>query len=392
MRILLIVMACIYAISSNAQNTIEEVLANIENNNKTLQVLRAEADVVKMQNKVGLNPSNPEVQYTYQWGKNESMGTRSELSIIQTLDFPTAYLYRGQMANALINKADIDYKIAFNEVMLNAVELCYRAFYGKMLIDEYQKRLDHAESIAEVYRYKLETGDVNIIESNKAQLNLLNAKNNLVVLKADQQAVIEKLTGINGGLPIDITQLLIVHATLPEDFDTWFTNMKEVMPEMISLQKGVEANRKKEQLNRALSLPKLSGGYSSEKGLTDSFKGINMGISIPLWENKNTVKQVQLKIVSLENQMEDLQLQAYHGLKSLYNKAESLKSTIDDYQQVLDKLHSNELLKIALDAGEISVLDFIVEQSIYYEAIENFVSVQLQYDTTMARLNYFHYK
>nr|WP_321410649.1 TolC family protein [uncultured Carboxylicivirga sp.] len=392
MKIVLIVMACFYIISSNAQNTIEDVLANIENNNKTLQVLRVEADAVKLQNKVGLNPSNPEVQYTYQWGKEETMGNRSELTIIQSFDFPTAYLYRGQMANALISKADIDYKIAYNEVMLNAVELCYEAFYGKMLIDEYQKRLDHAESIAEVYRYKLETGDVNIIESNKAQLNLLNARNNLVVLKADQQSVIERLVGINGGKALDISQLLIGHATLPEDFDEWFTKMKDVMPELISLQKGVEANRKKEQLNRALSLPKLSGGYSSEKGLTDSFKGVNMGISIPLWENKNTVKQAKLQTVSLENKIEDLQLQAYHGLKALYSKAESLQKTIDDYQEVLDKLHSNELLKIALDAGEISVLEFIVEQSIYYEAIENFVSVQLQYDTTMARLNYFHYK
>ena len=392
MKNLIMTLALFSAMTLQAQNNLEQVLGSIETNNKTLKALRAEVDAAKVQNKVGLNPSNPEVQYVYQWGKEESMGTRSEFNVVQSIDFPMAYIYRGQMANALNDKAELDYKVAYNQVMLNAVELCYQVFYGKMLIDEYQKRLEHAESIAEVYKYKLETGDVNIIESNKAQLNLLNARNNLAVLKADQQAVIERLQGINGGEPLEVEALLVLHAALPSDFEKWFADKKEVMPEMLSLEQGIEANRKKEHLNRALSLPKLSGGYSSEKGLTDSFSGVNMGISIPLWENKNTVKQVKLQTVSMENRLEDMQLQAYHGLKALYTKADGLKQTIDDYQQVLDNLHSNELLKIALDAGEISVLDFIVEQAIYYEAIENYVSVQLQFDTTMARLNYFNFR
>lgn len=392
MKNILMALAFFCSITSQAQNTIEQVLSSIETNNNTLKALRAETDAAKVQNKVGLNPSNPEVQYVHQWGKEEAMGTRSEFNVSQSIDFPTAYIYRGQMADALNDKAELDYKIAYNQVMLNSVELCYQVFYGKMLIDEYQKRLDHAESIAEVYKYKLETGDVNIIESNKAQLNLLNARNNLAVLKADQQAVIERLQGINGGQPLNLEPLLVVHAALPGDFEAWFADKKEVMPEMMSLKQSIEANRKKEHLNRALSLPKLSGGYSSEKGLTDSFSGVNMGISIPLWENKNTVKQVRLQTVSMENRLEDLQLQTYHGLKALFTKAELLKETIDDYQLVLESLHSNELLKIALEAGEISVLDFIVEQAIYYEAIENYVSVQLQYDTTMARLNYFSFR
>nr|WP_319398029.1 TolC family protein [uncultured Carboxylicivirga sp.] len=391
MKNILMALAFFCSITVQAQNTIEQVLSSIETNNKTLKALRAEADAVKVQNKVGMNPSNPEVEYVYQWGKEESMGTRSEFNVVQSIDFPTAYIFRGQMTNALNDKVELDYKVAYNKVMLNAVELCYQVFYGKMLIDEYQKRLDHAESIAEVYMYKLETGDVNIIESNKAQLNLLNARNNLAVLKADQQAVIERLQGINGGEPLDMEALLVLHAALPTDFETWFADKKEMMPEILSLEQSIEANRKKQHLNRALSLPKLSGGYSSEKGLTDSFRGVNMGISIPLWENKHSVKQVKLQTVSMENRLEDMELQAYYGLKALYTKAARLKQTIDDYQQVLGNLHSNELLKIALDAGEISVLDFIVEQGIYYEAIENYVSVQLQYDTTMARLNYFDF-
>lgn len=392
MRIVLIVLGLCAFVTGNAQNSLEEVLGAIESNNLTLKTLRMEMDAVKVRNKVGLNPSNPEVEYVHQWGKEESMGSRTELNVVQSFDFPTAYVYRGKIANALNDKAEMDYKGAYNDVMLNALQLCYRMIYGHLLITEYQKRLEHAKSIAEAFKYKLETGDVNIIESNKAQLNLLNARNNLATLQAQQEAVKQRLQGVNGGLPLDLSNLLVVNASLPSDFDAWFESMIPIMPEVLSLQKGLNASRKTEQLNKALSLPKLAGGYSSEKGLTDDFKGLNVGVTIPLWENRNTVKQVKLQSLAMENHIEDVRLRAYHGLKGLYDKAYRLKQTIDDYQLVLDNMNSDELLKIALDSGEISVLDFIVEQAIYYEAIENYVAVQLEYNNTLARLNYFDYE
>ena len=42
-----------------------------------------------------------------------------------------------------------------------------------------------------------------------------------------------------------------------------------------------------------MTLPKFSAGYSLERTLGQKYQGISVGISIPLWENKNHQPQVQ---------------------------------------------------------------------------------------------------
>ena len=41
------------------------------------------------------------------------------------------------------------------------------------------------------------------------------------------------------------------------------------------------------KLSKSESLPKISAGYMSESVLSESFRGVTMGISLPLWENRN---------------------------------------------------------------------------------------------------------
>lgn len=382
----------VISLSLKAQNNVQYVLGQIEKNNKTLQTLSMRLDAEKVGNKVGMNPSNPSVEYIYEWGKEESMGNRSEFNVSQTFDFPTAYIYRSKMVDLMNNRAEYEYIRAYNMVMLSAVQLCYQIVYKNMLEVEYEKRLRHAEGIDEAFSLKLETGDVNIIERNKAKLNLLNARNDLSVLRADLINLEQRLEGLNGGDSIQFDALLMPNATLPIDFEQWFAEKVEVMPQMQSMQEGLMVNQKKEQLNRALSYPQIMGGYRSEKGLTDEFKGLSVGLTIPLWENKNTVKSVKLQSLAMENQLVDERIRAYNGLKGLYDKASQLKFSLEDYKITLETMNSEELLKIALDSGEISILDYIVEQAIYYQAIENYAAVQMEYNITLAQLNYFDYE
>ncbi len=371
------------------QSQLDELFAKIETNNKSLKTLRLQLDAQKVQNRVGLNPENPQMQYVHQWGKTDQMGTRQEFNVTQGFDFPTAYIHRNRMYRTLDEKAEREYLAAYNQVMLQAVSLVYQIVYRNALAAEYQIRLDHAESISEAYHSKLESGDINIMKRNKADLNLLKSRNDLRNLNADKEALLERLKGINGGNVVALDLIAISINNLPIDFDAWYKEQLPLMPRLAGLESALEANRQKEQLNRALSLPKLSAGYSSEKGITDDFKGVNVGLSIPLWENKNSVKQVQLNSLAMENNIADHQLQAYHGLKALYTKATQLRLMLDDYNTALNSLSNTGLLKTALTSGEISILEYMVELGIYYEAIEKYISLQMEYQTTVARLNYF---
>jgi len=273
--------------------------------------------------------------------------------------------------------------------MLEAQRLTYQLIHQNALLAEYQKRIEHAERFAQAFHIKFDEGDANIMERNKADINLLNARSALAQVQAGQKKAMEQLMRINGGevVTFEINEWPMVQ--LPLDYDEWFSANADIMPELQSLQQGLEANRYNEKLNKAMALPKISGGYSAETGAVDKFKGVNFGLTIPLWENKNTVKQAKLNTISLENQMLDTRLQLYHGLKALYVNATQVKVIAADYRESLSMLSNTALLQTALESGEISILEYMMELSIYYEAIENALDAELDYRLNIAQMKAF---
>ncbi|MCG8578606.1 MAG: TolC family protein [Bacteroidales bacterium] len=386
--VLLIAYTC-FTVLSSAQNTISEILETIEQNNFSLKSLRAQTDAIIVGNKTGLNPSNPQVEYIYQWGNTSQIGNKQEFHIRQSFDFPTAYRCRKQMTESMNEKAERDYLSAYNIVMLDAQRVIYRMLYQKALLKEYTRRLEHATVIATSFHAKFDEGDVNILERNKADINLLNSQNKLAELQSEYDLLLERLQSINGGKQLDISLNDWPNVLLPADFDEWFTTNADIIPEIQSLHEDVEANRYKEKLNKALSLPKLSGGYSAESGEVDKFRGVNVGLTIPLWENKNTVKQAKLNTRAAENQLTDRRLKMYHGLKSLYTKAKSRQVVANNYRQSLTTLSNASLLETALEAGQITILEYMMEQSIYYEAIENALNAELEFQLSYAQMQAF---
>jgi len=389
MRNSIIIALLLMSIISTGQNSMPEFLQTIELNNKTLKALRAQTDALKVGNRTGLNPSNPEVEYVYQWGNTDQLDNKQEFHIRQSFDFPTAYRYRKMMTESLNEKAERDYLNAYSIVMLEAQRLTYQLIHQNALLAEYKKRIEHAERFAQAFHIKFDEGDANIMERNKADINLLNARSALAQVQAGQKKAMEQLMRINGGevVTFEINEWPMVQ--LPLDYDEWFSANADIMPELQSLQQGLEANRYNEKLNKAMALPKISGGYSAETGAVDKFKGVNFGLTIPLWENKNTVKQAKLNTISLENQMLDTRLQLYHGLKALYVNATQVKVIAADYRESLSMLSNTALLQTALESGEISILEYMMELSIYYEAIENALDAELDYRLNIAQMKAF---
>lgn len=123
------------------------------------------------------------------------------------------------------------------------------------------------------------------------------------------------------------------------------------------------------KLNNAMSLPKLSAGYLSEKVVGQQFQGITAGISIPLWENKNTVKYAIAKTAAIKSFESDTKLVFYNQLKTQYAKVKALQKNVTDYRVSLELLDNSALLKKSLDLGEISLTEYFYEISIYYDSI-----------------------
>ena len=156
------------------QSTLDNVLHDIETNSVTLQALKQQAEAQKLGNRTGIYLDNPEVGFGYLWGSPASEGNRTDFSITQSFDFPTAYAHRSNIAEGHNRIAGYEYERQRKELLLQAGTVCVNLIYCNALKSELDKRFQHAQSIATAYTERFSRGDVDVlpfrIEAGRFQL------------------------------------------------------------------------------------------------------------------------------------------------------------------------------------------------------------------------------
>lgn len=384
--ILLIVFSSI-SFGVQAQDSFQVVLNRIESNNTTLKALQEQTKADKIGNKTTLNLANPEVEIGYLWGSPSGEGVRKDFNISQSFDFPTAYGYRSQVVTGLNTQVDLAYRQQAKEILQQARVFCVELVYQTKRYTELQKRVKLAKELSVAYQTRFDKGDINIIEYNKTKLNLLNTEKALQIAEVEIATLRAELQRLNGGEPL--LDLLSNYSSysLPLSFDQWFNQAKLNNPAIESATKQIDISRKQEKLTKALNLPKITAGYMSERLLGTTHQGITLGISIPLWEGRNTVKHQKAQTIALEVQQKDSELQFYNTLKNEYSRASSLLGLLGDYDEILNTSNNQSLLKKAFEKGQLSLINYLLELSTYYEAIDQYQEKEKEYQLALAQLH-----
>jgi outer membrane protein TolC len=385
----IITLICLMAlnIKISGQITVDNVLSEIEQNNSSLAALRKNIDAEKLGNRTGLNPDNPAVEFNYLWGTPDVTGNRTDLRVTQSLDFPSAYIYRNRISELRDSQAELEYVKQRNSILLEARLICNDLIYSNALKNELKKRTDSAQLIADSYRERFNAGDAGILEFNKAQLILVNLTKDYEANEIVRNSLLAELTRMNGGSPVTLDDTHFLAEAVAEDFENWYREAEANNPLLGWVRQEVEVSRAQEKLNTALSLPKMEGGYMSEKTLGSEFRGITFGISVPLWENRNTVKYARARTLALQSAENDSRLQFYNNLKLLHGRAVALSASLRDYETKLMMFSNADLLKEALEGGEISLIEYIFELSLYYESVDNLLAMERDLNRTVAELN-----
>lgn len=369
-----------------AQTSFNDILGNIEANNTTLKAYREQANANKIANKTGINMANPEVEFGYGWGSPSSEGSRKNLNVTQSFDFPTAYRYKSQLANEKNKQVDLTYEQQRSEVLQEARLVCVQLAFLTKQNEQLTERVKYAKELSDAYEKIFELGHTDILERNKAKLDLLNMEKALQMNEVEINMQKSELIRLNGGENLTININSYPHYQFPPNFPEWFIGIKNNNPSLILAERDVEVSRKQEKLTRALNLPKLSAGYAGEFVKGSSYQGVMIGISIPLWEGKNTVKQQKAQTIALQMQQEDANLQFQNELKLQYDKAFKLSVLLKEYEETLALTNNRELLKKALDQGQLSLINYLLELGVYYETIDKYLETEKDYQLAVAEL------
>ena len=375
------------SLTTRAQSSIDQVLRSIETNNKSLQANTKMTDAQKLEAQTGKFLANPSVEWEQMWGNRNNPGSEYTLTVKQSLDFPTTYSNKNKLANLKANTIGFQSAAYRQQLLLNAKQTCIEIIYlrkQKSLLDE---RLANAETMFALYKKRFESGDANQLELNKIQLELLNAQNQSRLNKAALTAAEEQLRNLNGGNPITFDATDYPTGEELINFDQLQAAFMEADPNLKSLTGDQEIANREVKLSRSLTLPKFDVGYKRNAAKDHvASNGFMVGVSIPLFENKNTVKKAKAQAEFATASLEDNRLNLKTNLQQLYQQAEALQISRADYAKVLEQQRNIELLNKALNAGQLSVIDYFTELSTIYDSHQSYLDVEKEYHSILAQL------
>lgn len=388
MRKIIFIAAFVTSSSLFAQNRIADVLSSVEENNTTLKTLREDVKAQQLGNKTGIVLSNPEVEFGRLWGtprgiKENEVG----ISVTQSFDFVTISGMKRRLADKKNDLVEFQYKSERINVLIQAKQYCIDLVYYNSLKAELAIRLEHANIVATASKKSLEQGESNKLEHNKVQLNLSNVEGEMSRVDIECRALLSELKRLNGGVDVNFEGLMYGTEALPMNFDDWFASAENKNPVLQYVKEQVDVSRDEVKLNKRMNIPAFSVGYVREQGKNESLQGLKVGITVPLWENKNKVKQARATVTAAIAKEHETKQQFYDQLQTLYLRASGLQQTSIRYSESLVGLNSTELLIKALDAGEISLLDYILEIGLYYSTVNQALEAERDYQKAFADLS-----
>lgn len=364
-RIKLIISFALIPVISFSQS-METVMQSIEKNNLILKSYYQTKIADQRAEKSSNNLMNPDVEASYQWGKG-SIGNKQTVTATQSFEFPASYYYRSKATDHRIKQRDAIYQQERINVLLQAQNLCIEIIYLNQLVAEFQKRLEHAGQLYKSVQKQFDIGAVNILDLNKSRLNMMNAQADYDQAVAEKEGKQLALTQMNGGIKIDLSQDNFPVPSVPLDFNSWYETTTGNNPELIAAQQESEATRRTLSLSKSNGLPKLTVGYTMEHLADELFQGAVFGVSLPLWENRNQVKQAKARKFAAEYQLQNKIIAQKTQYEELYKQLVQLEQNCRLYNETLLSMSNDALLLKAYQKGELSLLEYLMELSYYYD-------------------------
>ena len=373
-----------------AQYAYQDILNTIETNSTVLAAHRKQMEASMAENNAHALVENPEIEAGYIFGYGGE-SDKIELGVSQEFDFPTVYANQSKIRKMSSDIIGTQYDIDRIAVLSEAQAICTELIFCKMKLVIYKQNYDNAVKIADAYQKMMEVGETNILDYNKSKINLANAKNNYDLEMIHYNNLMASLKTMNGGKDIDFQYEDYDVVVLPEDFDEWYASVEQKNPVFEQMRQQLAIDQQKVKLSKAEWFPKFSIGYGAEiaRGGEEGEHGPSIGLVLPLWHNKGSVKSAKMHAEATETLLTNEKAVTYNYLSSLFAKAKALQENVSSLASSLEQFDGQALLLKAFESGEINLVDYLNEVEYYQNAMIELYSAEYEMNSTMIELKSF---
>lgn len=385
MKRMTILLAAICAAAAVQAQDVESVLAQIERNNKNLEAMRKETEAAKLEVRMQNNLEDPSVEYSPFFAHGSDGMASSELVVSQGFDFPTLYAARRKSGRLQRESLDGRYGMARRDILLEAQLLCFDAIRLGRERELLERRLKNADELLELFERRLAEGDATALEVNKIRMERMNAAAELSRNASARTTVMESLRAMNGDESVSLEGAGYPVMPAVEGFEAF---REKMMAEELELQVSEADTRAAEQevrVNAQNWLPKLEVGYRRNTDMDDALNGFLVGASFPIFSARHKSGVAKARYAASQLRTEDVRAQTEARVRSLYNEVEQSAAALRAYDLQLMR-STLELLRRAVESGELSVIEYYVEADGIYANMLAYAEVENSYYRTLAQI------
>ena len=384
MKRILSMLAAVIACSAAGAQTIDDILGQVGENNLTLKALQQQLAAGADANLAEARLEGPEVEFGYLFG--EDGRRRHDFGVSQSFDFGALTGARKRLALGQNELLALEYRASRRDILTQARKLVYRIINCNALIAEYTRRADNARAVEHAYRSGYEKGEFSVIDYRKAAVGLAEAEGTLRLCEVERDGLLAELKNLNGGEDIVITACEQETVLLPGSFGLWLEQASGKSSALEYVRTSTSTSEKQLKLSRSEAFPSLSVGYKSEVVPGEGFRGVSVGVSIPLWSAGKKISSAKKQLEAARLAEQDALVQFRTNAENLYEKAAGLAESAAGYALLTDSDEGLRDLQKALDSGQMSLLDYMNEISYFYSSRELALQTQLEYLLAVADL------
>lgn len=386
-KILLILTMSLAVCASSFAQTVTDVLRSVEENNPSLRSARLDLQAGELENRSEAMLENPEFEFNYLWGAEESQ-RRHDVRVTQSIDFATLSGRKSGMVSSKNELLGLEYKAARQDILLEAKQNCIDLIYCNALRSELNYHLSNADKLVSAYERKVELGGASVLELNNARLHRSTVKGKLMKVDLEREKILLELQRLNGGQPLDCSasDYSGQDYALPGDFETFFTDASEASPSVNYVRQQMDVKERQLGMDKIAWLPDLTVGYMSEIAQPEAYRGLTLGLSIPLWSNSAKVRRSKVELDAARSRKDETVQAFYYDMLGEFRQAQGLQSIAAEFRNALERSDNREYLMKAEEQGEISIIEYITEIDLFYENLEQTLEAERDYQQSLAAL------
>lgn len=367
------------------QASLDSLMIRVVNHNRTLGTASQYFETVQTGSKRNFYLENPEVGFAYLWGSPTELGNRTDLGVSQSFAFPTVYSNRSRLSKAEVEKASQILASIKIEKLLEAKQLWIEKVYLNKEIKVLSERMDELEQVSSYYQLQYDSGEISKLSLNKALLMRATLTAEREKILAESEIIQSKINHITGNNPVEIMDSMYYLINM----DLQDSVIKESLMDPLYQAYLSEVDRLnfQKKLTRATGMPKIRTGYYSEKVNEVSFKGFQLGLTIPLWENSNKIKHASGEILTAEMEADKFRTAEVARIMQFYTRFMTYLRQVEQLSEVLDVANDPGLLSLAVQTGEISMIEYYYEIDLYYRVRHDFLLAEKELHLVEAELN-----